>query len=49
MEVLKALGHLLYLRREQREREEQLLAQVESDWRESFTGTIDEFIERDAA
>ncbi len=33
----------------QPEREAQLLAQVEADWRESFTGSIDEFIARDAA
>lgn len=49
MEVRQALHTLLNLSREQREREQQFLAQVESDWRESFTGTIDEFIERDAA
>jgi len=49
MEVLKALRQLLDQGREQREREQQYLAQVERDWRESSTGTIDEFIERDVA
>lgn len=49
MEVREALHTLLHLSREQREREQQFLAQVERDWREEFTGSIDEFIERDAA